>query len=152
MAANGEIALAWADGEHKFNIAKIGQILELEEKCGCGVAEIYSRIREARWRFNDLRETIRLGLIGAGIDPNRALILTKRYVDERPWAENVQVALAILLAAMIGVQGDPVGKKPTADRTATNEAGPSTATAGLSDPQSMDSAARSAGIPDKSMN
>jgi len=152
MAINGEIELVWGDGDHKFNIAKIGQVLELEEKCACGVAEIYTRIREGRWRFNDIRETIRLGLIGAGVDPNRALILTKRYVDERPWAENVQTALAILLSAMVGVEGDAVGKKPKADQTTKSEPGPSTEMAGLSDPQSMDSVLHSASLHDKPTN
>lgn len=108
---NGKIEIAWGDGDHAFNIAKIGQALELEEKCGAGVMEILTRLREGRWRVNDIRETVRLGLIGGGKNPQEALALTKRYVDDRPWEENVRVAFTILVAAVVGVPGDEVGKK-----------------------------------------
>ncbi len=117
MAINGEVELTWGDGEHKFNIAKIGQVLELEDKCNCGVSEVYNRIREGRWRFNDLHETIRLGLIGAGMEPPKAMVLVRRYVDDRPWVESVQVALLILMSALVGVSGDEVVKKQKAEQT-----------------------------------
>lgn len=126
---NGKIELAWGDGDHAFNIAKIGIVLELEEKCGVGVYEIFQRIREMRWKFSDIRETVRLGLIGGGKTPVEALVLTKRYVDERPWEENVHVALAILMAAIVGVPGDEVGKE-NAEGTTTE------ATVASSAPQS----------------
>lgn len=148
--ANGKVDLTWADGDYPFNIAKIGQTLELEEKCDAGVAEIFTRLREGRWRFNDARETIRLGLIGGGMKPTEALVLTRRYVDDRPWQESVPIATMILMAAMVGVPGDEVGKGP-ADR-ATNEAGSSTKTGALSDPPSTESAPASASLPDKSTN
>jgi Phage tail tube protein, GTA-gp10 len=116
MAANGEIQIVWADGEHKFNIAKLKCVLELEDKCGAGVAEVFNRIREGRWKFNDIRETMRLGLIGAGMIPDKALTLVQRYVDDRPWSENVLPAQAILIAAMVGVRGDEPEKKADAER------------------------------------
>src|SRR5215467_10437319 len=105
MASNGEITLQWGDGEHKFNIAKLRCVLELEEKCDCGVAEIVGRLRDGRWKINDMRETIRLGLIGANVMPDRAITLVQRYVDERPWSENILTAQAILFAALVGVAG-----------------------------------------------
>lgn len=117
MAVNGEIELQWGDGEHKFNIAKLRCVLELEEKSGAGVAEIYYRIINGRWKFNDLRETLRLGLIGGGAMPDKALSLVNRYCDDRPWAESVLPAQAILMAAMIGVLGDNAEKKAEAERT-----------------------------------
>src|SRR5215831_589588 len=116
MATNGEITLNWGDGEQKFNVAKLRCVLELEEKCGCGVAEIINRLRDGKWKFNDIRETVRLGLIGAGMLPDRALMLVVRYVDERPWSENVLPAQAILFAALVGVQGDNPEKKAEPDR------------------------------------
>lgn len=108
---NGDIELSFGDGDHKFNIAKIGQALELEEKCGgAGVAEILDRLRTNRWKLNDVRETIRLGLIGGGLTPVNALNVVKRYVDDRPWAESLLVAQAVMIAAVVGVPGDLVGK------------------------------------------
>jgi len=121
MAINGEITLTWGDGEHKFNIAKLRCVLELEEKCGCGVAEIITRIRDEKWKFNDIRETIRLGLIGGGELPDKALLLVHRYVDERPWTENVLPATAILYAALVGVIGDNPAKKAEPEQAKDNQ-------------------------------
>jgi len=137
MAANGEIELDWADGKHKFNIAKLKCVLELEEKCGCGIAEVVNRLRDGRWHFNDIRETIRLGLFGAGMMPDRALALTQRYVDDRPWAENVLVAQAILYKALVGQPGDNPEKKAEAERTEENRS--STTRVDTSVPPSTDS-------------
>lgn len=140
MPANGNVTLAWADGDHEFNASKIGLVLELEDKCGCGVMEIFTRLSEGRWKISDVREPIRLGLIGGGKSPAEALVLTKRYVDERPFAESVMVARAILMAAIIGVPGDPVGKKKPRKRKATGE---------LSDQQSTAPGPSSGGHPEK---
>jgi hypothetical protein len=137
MAVNGEITLQWGDGEHKFNIAKLKCVLELEEKCGCGVAEIVTRLREGRWRFNDIRETIRIGLFGAGLTPDKCLTLVQRYVDDRPWSENILTAQAILFTALFGVPGDNPEKKAETERA---EESRSTATTDdLSVPSSTDS-------------
>jgi len=150
MAVNGEIELAWADGQHKFNIARVGQILELEEKCGSGLSEVFSRLREGKWKLNDIRETIRLGLIGAGEDPLKALALITRYVDQRPLVESVQVAIVIVMAALVGVPGDEVGKKEKAERAA--EAQSSETTGSSSAPQSTVSEQPLDGHQDRSMN
>jgi Phage tail tube protein, GTA-gp10 len=116
MAINGEVEFAWGDGEHKFNIARLKCVLELEEKCGVGVFEVYQRVATGRWKFYDLRETLRLGLIGAGMMPDNALRLINRYCDDRPWVESVMPAQLILGAAMFGVPGDPLEKKAEAER------------------------------------
>ena len=137
MASNGEVTLTWGDGEHKFNIAKLKCILELEEKCGCGIAEVYKRISSGVWKFNDLRETLRLGLIGGGKPPDEALRLINRYCDDRPLAESILPAQAVIMAAMVGVPGDMPEKKANPDRT---EEGQSSETMdGSSDPSSTDS-------------
>lgn len=147
MTANGRVTLAWADGDHVFNLAKIGQILELEDKCDCGVMEVFNRLREGRWKFHDVRETVRLGLIGGGMEPQKALVLTKRYVDDRPWQESVHVALTILMASIVGIPDDQPGK-PEADRAASEAS--TTTTDASSDLQSTASAPDSTGIPDRS--
>src|SRR5262245_43932089 len=136
MAINGEVELTWGDGEHKFNIAKLKCILELEEKCEVGVAEIYQRISTGKWRFNDIRETLRLGLIGAGMRPDQALRLINRYCDDRPWTESLLTAQAVLIAAMVGVPGDDLEKKTRAERESQSTA----PTVDSSVPPSTDSA------------
>lgn len=62
------------------------------------------------WRVDDVRETIRLGLIGAGATPTEASIVVGRYVDERPLVENVGIAGAVLMHALVGEPDDKVGK------------------------------------------
>jgi Phage tail tube protein, GTA-gp10 len=116
MAVNGEVELTWGDGEHKFNIARLKCLLELEEKCGVGVFEIYQRILNGKWKINDLRETLRLGLIGGGMTPDKALRLINRYCDDQPWVESILPAQAILGAAMFGVPGDDLAKKAETER------------------------------------
>lgn len=137
MAVNGEVTINWADGEHKFNIAKIKCVLELEEKCGVGVAEIFKRLREDRWHVNDVRETLRLGLIGGGMMPDRALRFINRYCDDQPAVASLQLAMVILMAYMVGVPGDEVGKKPEPERAKDDQ--PSETTADMSAPSSTES-------------
>lgn len=109
MSADGSITLQWADGDHKFRLA-IGQLRELQEKCNAGPLEIMGRLQHGTWRVDDVREPVRLGLIGAGTDPMTALALVVNYIEKRPLVENVPIARTILMAALIGVPDDPVGK------------------------------------------
>lgn len=133
---SGEIELKWGDGEHKFNVAKLKCIFELEEKCGVGIAEIYQRIVGGKWHFNDLRETLRLGLIGGGLPPDQALRLINRYCDDRPLMESVLPAQAVIMAAIVGVVGDnPEKKTPAAAAVVPS----SEKMDGSSDPPSMES-------------
>lgn len=137
MAANGQIELNWGDGTHQFNIAKLKCVLELEEKCDAGIAQIFKRVMDGTWKMNDIRETLRLGLIGGGMPPTKALPLISRYVDDRPWQESLQPAMAVLLAAMVGVQGDEVGKKPETEQAQESRSSPPMAD--TSAPSSTDS-------------
>jgi hypothetical protein len=142
---NGEVELDFGDGRYVFNVAPIGKMLELEEKCNAGVYEIFQRIADGKARINDIRETIRIGLIGGGAKPIPALKLIERYVDGYPLSESLPIARTILLASIVGVPGDEVGKKAEADQTVT-EAAPAS-----SDPQSTALGPLSDFLPDKSM-
>lgn len=108
MTASAKITLLWGDGDRAFRLA-IGQLRELQDKCDAGPAEILGRLSNGTWRVDDIRETLRLGLIGGGATPTDALVLTARYVDNRPLMENVMPAQAVLLAAIVGEE-EPPGK------------------------------------------
>lgn len=108
MSRNASITIDWADGTHTFRLP-IAQIEELQEKTDCGPYFLFNRIVTGQWRIADLRETIRLGLIGGGMEPPKARTLVERYVDNRPYAESIKPAQAILGAALIGA---PDGEKP----------------------------------------
>lgn len=71
------------------------------------------------WRVDDVRETIRQGLIGGGATPTDANVAVMRYVDEASeWGQNVAAAAQILMHALLGEADDPVGKTE-AETTAT---------------------------------
>jgi hypothetical protein len=138
MSADGSVTITWADGEHRFRLA-IGQTRELAETVNkprlemgwpvIGPMTLWKLTLSSDAWPNDVREILRLGLIGGGAKPFEALSMVKRYVDERPWLECMLVAEAVMRAALAGVPDDPVGK-PAAETAATAS----------SSPQSMDSA------------
>ena len=144
MSANGTRTIIWAGGEDVFCLAKVGLILDLEDKCKAGIAAIMTRIGNGSWGLNDIREPIRLGLIGAGMSPESAMSRVKNHVDsnENGLAPSVLVAYAVIEAVMVGVKDDPVGKAPPAEARKT---GSTTQTDASDAPKSSPSAPRSAG-------
>lgn len=133
MSANGTRTIIWAGGEDVFCLAKVGLILDLEQKCGAGIATIMTRLTTGNWALNDIRETVRLGLIGGGSTPERAMQAVRNHVDENPLTASVLLAYSIIEAVMVGVPDDPVGKKETDEGKeqpeAEQETGFTTATA-----------------------
>jgi hypothetical protein len=121
------IVLDWGDGEYLFRLP-VGQIGELQTKCGAGIGKIYSRLMAGRFvdrngdivlnplqadfHYEDIVEVIRLSLIGGGsgevagkkveVTPTMALALIRNYVHPRPLLENWKVASAVLSAFLIG--------------------------------------------------
>jgi hypothetical protein len=104
-----EATFAWGDGVYTFRLP-VDSVLELQEKTDCGPYELLDRFRNNAWRIQDIRETIRIALIGGGVKPPKAFALVQRYVDKRPMAENVPACLVIMTAAVLGVPGDEPGK------------------------------------------
>ncbi len=109
MARDCSTTFSWADGEYTFRL-KLGQVRELQEKCDAGPRELAIRLASGKERVDDVRETIRLGLIGGGLTPEQALKLVKRYVDERPFVESIMPAQAILSAWLVGAPDEEPGK------------------------------------------
>lgn len=104
----------WADGEHSFALP-LAQLEELQEKCNAGPAVISDRLGNGGWIVQDIYHTLRLGLIGGGMEPIRALELCRVYVKDRPMLENVLPARLVLQAAIIGLQDLPGLGKAEAD-------------------------------------
>jgi len=142
MSANGTRSIIWINGEDQFCLSKAGLILDLEEKCGAGIAMVFWRLQNDAWKYNDIRETIRLGLIGGGMSPVQAMSVVKLHVDGQPLAPLVLVAYAVLQAVMVGVPDDPVGKEEPAEAKKT---GSTTQTDASDDLNSTPSAKRLAG-------
>lgn len=122
MAGVGSVPITWANGEDNFCLARVREILQLEDKCGAGMGEIVQRLERGTWFLNDIRETIRLGLIGGGKTPEQAMKIVRLCVDGRPLSESILVARLILTAALVGVPDDPVGKMEAAEAATGPEA------------------------------
>lgn len=122
------ITRAWADGDHAFRLG-LAQLLELQEKTDAGPLELAMRLRAGRCRAQDPRETIRLGLIGAGATPHTALALVARYVDARPLLESVPLALDIITAALALPEDADRGKAPAETGMGASPLPPSSAPA-----------------------
>ena len=96
---HGLITRDFADGTYSFRLA-YGQWLELQEAVNCGPLELYVNLLNRHWRIQHIREIVRIGLIGGGQTPVEALRLVRRYVEERPLMENVQLAIEIVAASI----------------------------------------------------
>ncbi len=101
MSAVTSIELDWGDGRYTFHL-DIPRIEELQNKTGIGPSEILQRLTEGRAKIADIRETIRLGLIGGKTSPKDAMRLVQLYVDQQPLVESIAYATLILGAAVIG--------------------------------------------------
>ena len=132
----------WADDVYTFDL-KLGQIRELEEKCKASVFVVLGRLFRQEAFIDDIRETIRLGLIGGGTPASRAWVLVSRYVEGQPLAENLPHAMRIMGALAYGAPQEAVEDSPDPTQAATP-------TGASTSPPSMAAAPSSASLLDKS--
>lgn len=110
-----QVTFEWADGTYTFRLPR-KQLEELQELCDAGPAWISARIESGSWRFKDIREPIRLGLIGGGKTAEQARKLVELYVDPPvPLMENLRPAQLILSAVLVGVEDEPPKKAEGAE-------------------------------------
>lgn len=125
MSRGGEITLQCWDGEHVFRL-RLGELRTLQEKVDAGPMHIARRLADGTWRVDDVRETLRLGLIGAGVKQDEALSLVTTHVDGVPWIDNVFNAQAVVLAAVMGVADERLGETQAGEGAQPNvESSPS---------------------------
>lgn len=91
----------FGDGEHVFELTP-PLIVELEKKSGVPLGVIVSRVSAMLFSFTDLIETIRLGLIGAGMAPAEAQRMVDTYAIGRPISEIYPLATGTLQRLMFG--------------------------------------------------
>lgn len=118
MSGSGGIELDWADGTYSFRLTMTG-IAELEGLCAAPIADIVERVGSRRFGSVDIRETVRLGLIGGGLAPVKALGLVRRYIDEQIGVKGGiglldcwPVARSVLLASYVGFVDHPLASAP----------------------------------------
>lgn len=107
---NAAVDLDFGDGPHRFRLA-MGELEELQEKTGVGPFALMHRLISGDWKVADVREPLRLGLVGGGMKPEEALQLVRRYVDRRDaWIHYAGVAKLIVMAAISGAPEELPGK------------------------------------------
>jgi hypothetical protein len=107
---NGVVEMDFGDGTHRFRLA-MGELEELQEKTGVGPFALFNRLSAGDWSPADVREPLRLGLIGGGMEPIAALALVRRYVVERSaWIHYAGLARIVVLAAISGAPEEIPGK------------------------------------------
>ena len=123
MSANASFTQVWAGDERTFRLG-IGELLALEEKLDCGCAAVVNRISGGEWRIADLKEPIRLGLMGGGVEAKRAKALVEENVVPGRLLEAAVLARAVLLAALVSPTSEPVGKDDAATEAPGANASP----------------------------
>lgn len=124
------IELVWPGGEHTFDL-RLGELQALQDACDAGPEFILNRIMAGQWRHSDLFDTIRLGLIGGGMERSAAMKVTRDAFDRHGLVAFKITASSILGQALYGVPDDPVGKAdpvaptPASEKTADGSSAPS---------------------------
>ena len=113
MSHKGDVTTEWADGTYTFRLTVAG-ILELEDKCGAGIAVIAARLISGTYSASDILEVMRIGLIGGGTSAVDAKKLVDRYA--LPMVENWPIAKAVIGGAMYGFEVSPIPKQTPADQ------------------------------------
>lgn len=93
----------FGDRERDFKLTP-ELIQELERKCQAGIGELSRRLFGGDFRYQDVSEIIRLGLIGGGESPERAQELVGLYVHQFPINESYALAVQVVEAAWFGPQ------------------------------------------------
>lgn len=121
-----DIRIAWVGGEHAFRLP-LGRLRALQVNCNAGPEEIFNRIRKGTWRVDDLAETLRQGLMGAGMAAEDAGPLVIGLMEKHPITDFKMTAYSVLAHALIAPEGDPVGKPDGVDLAETEAPGASPA-------------------------
>jgi hypothetical protein len=103
---------------------RIGELIELQEKLGVGPYILAQRLQDGSWLVQDIKETLRLGLIGGGgVTPKQALDLAERAVVPGHLIDMAGTAGAIIMTALLGVEDEPLEDKadPLMAPTMTDE-------------------------------
>jgi hypothetical protein len=110
--------LVWPGGEHDFLLAAIGQLKALEQSRDSGPLEIYVRIVNGSYRADDITETIRLGLIGGGMDKDEARKLVISSLDRASINSLRPLAISILNNTLFwDGKGDEPGEAQAGEAT-----------------------------------
>lgn len=106
----------WAGGEHAFRLG-IGEIRALQKACEAGPMMVLARLMSSHWQIDDVLETLRLGLIGGGMDADKAKALVMKVTGETSLFKLALLAAKIINAYVVEDPHDPVDLKEDGDQS-----------------------------------
>lgn len=130
----------WTSGEDEF-LLRIGEIEALDDLTDAGALDLRYRLSQGVQRgslayspvkVREVMSCLRLGLIGAGMDRQKADRKVKQAVDDSDISELNLLAFTILSRAFAGKEHDPVGEDEAGAATKESASPASTARARLS--------------------
>ncbi len=101
------IELNWVGGEHSFAL-RLGELQALQDATGEGpgaslqrlFASMQSGAMLGPWKIADVIDTVRLGLIGGGMERTKAATIVRKAVEHHNITSMVATASEILLDAL----------------------------------------------------
>ena len=119
MSRNGHIDLEFAGKIRRFRLA-IGELEELQEVTGVGPVVLLQRFFEDEQSFVDVREVLRIGLVGGGEEVSDAYELV-RDLHERPVIPAVTAATVVLTVALERDSQEPIEPNEPKDKAPRKE-------------------------------
>ncbi|MEZ0169930.1 gene transfer agent family protein [Microvirga sp. TS319] len=119
MSRNGHIDLEFAGRIRRFRLA-IGELEELQEATGVGPVVLLQRFFADEHSFVDVREVLRIGLMGGGEEAPEAYDLV-RDLHERPVVPAIAAATVVLTAALERDQQEPIEPEAPKDAAPKKE-------------------------------
>lgn len=98
----------WAGKDRAFRLS-LGAVMDLEEAIGDGINPIYVRVVSGAFGVRDIYHTLRLSLIGGGMDALSAKRLLDDQFDAKPYMLHATVAGEILSALTTGIEESDSG-------------------------------------------
>lgn len=128
MTDTAEVSFVFGGEERTF---KLGwkQILELEDRTGLGTQALLEAIGNGTHKDSHLFHALRLGLIGAGVEPDAAHRIMTRAVETSGTRYLIQPAFQVLHATWDWTS-DPFLKKKAQEEAAAKSASSSPMDAG----------------------
>lgn len=98
-----EVTHEWAGKERLFRLTT-GDVFDLEEATGDGIGVIFTSLASSSFSLKHVYHTIRLALIGGGLDLVRVNGLMRDHFDTRPYLQHAALAGAVVADLMTGVE------------------------------------------------
>lgn len=104
--------ITWKGGSHTFKFG-IGELRALQDETNSGPGEVLARLNSGAWRVDDLLSTLRLGLVGGGMEEGEARRIVSLVFDEEGnLLHMAMTASAALAQRLMGNPDEPEDNEP----------------------------------------